>query len=859
MKSKSLAALLGLVFIAAALLPCGPLRAQEDTVVIRQALALPLPKGYADVVIAPNPVEARLAASGSLGALSPAAGKSVQWRSGERLVWRAISADAKGWFSDSVLAGCYVYSSVEMKRSAVMILQAMGDETAYVNGAPRAGNPYCLKDERESWEPGFDYSFLPVMLEKGANELVFRCVRERLKVRLYPSAKPVFLNARDVTVPDFVAGEGIDTWGAIVVVNASTEPLRDILIQARVPGAGAQAAPVRVPIIQPLSVRKVGFRLTGAAPMAAGGNVDVIVNLTRKGSGTNDIIDTAVVPFRVVGPYENRKETFISGIDGSVQYYAINPAQRLAKNQPAALFLSLHGASVEAVNQSASYEPKSWGHIVAPTNRRPYGFNWEEWGRLDALEVLNLVKQRYRIDESRIYLTGHSMGGHGVWHIGSLFPDQFAAIGPSAGWISFWTYRFRGIDLGDTTAVRRMFRRSTTPSETFMHVRNYAGLGVYVLHGAADDNVPVTEARSMVDSLRAFHRDFVYREQPGAGHWWDVSDEPGVDCVDWAGMFDFFARHARPLGERVREIHFLTSNPGVSARDWWLTIDAQERLLEMSSAEVRFDPGKNRFSGTTGNVARLAFDLDIARAGEPVAIELDGQKLSWTPLSADQKQLWLERPGGVWAAASEPLADLKGSRRYGTFKDAFRNRPVLVFGTKGTREENAWAFDKARFDAEKLWYQGNGSIDVVRDVDFDPLAEPDRNIILYGNGATNAAWKPLLSKSPVQVGRTKLTIGSLGAVLPDGASCGCLFIRPRPGSPIASVGLVSGTDLAGMRLANRIPYLSPGINLPDLTVLDQRVLSEGDAGVLMTGFFGLDWSVERGEFVGSGRAWWKSR
>ena len=38
-----------------------------------------------------------------------------------------------------------------------MILQAMGDEIAYVNGAPRAGNPYCLKDERESWEPNFDY------------------------------------------------------------------------------------------------------------------------------------------------------------------------------------------------------------------------------------------------------------------------------------------------------------------------------------------------------------------------------------------------------------------------------------------------------------------------------------------------------------------------------------------------------------------------------------------------------------------------------------------------------------------------------------------------------------------------------
>ena len=103
------------------------------------------------------------------------------------------------------------------------------------------------------------------------------------------------------------------------------------------------------------------------------------------------------------------------------------------------------------MNQSASYAPKTWGHVVAPTNRRPYGFNWEEWGRLDALEVLDIVKERYNIDENRIYLTGHSMGGHGVWHIGSLFPDRFAAIGPSAGWISFWTYR----SAGSISATRR--------------------------------------------------------------------------------------------------------------------------------------------------------------------------------------------------------------------------------------------------------------------------------------------------------------------------------------------------------------------------------------------------------------------
>ncbi|MCX5752375.1 MAG: prolyl oligopeptidase family serine peptidase [Candidatus Krumholzibacteria bacterium] len=842
------ARILFLVFLVAL---CAPARAlsQGDTIACLHGLALPLPKGYAEVVIAPNPVEAALALRAWK---APKAGERIVWPGRGEEIWRSIAADTQGWFADSVLAGCYVYVPVEMKQRAVMILQAKGDEIAYVNGAPRAGNPYCLKDARESWEPNFDISFLPVMLEKGRNDLIFRCGRERFKATLYPPSKPVFFNSSDVTVPDIVVGRKTDAWASIVVVNATTERFEDLRIEASKPGASPVSVS-SVGVIQPLSVRKAGFRFTVDVPDSAG-SMRVMVRLLRYRKGTDeaDVFDTAVIPLRVAAPSENRKETFVSDIDGSVQYYGINPARGLAAGEPAALFLSLHGASVEAVNQSGSYEPKTWGHVVAPTNRRPYGFNWEEWGRLDALEVMDVVKKRYNIDEDRIYLTGHSMGGHGTWHIGSLFPDRFAAIGPSAGWISFWTYRFRGIDLGDTTAVRRMIRRSTTPSETFLHATNLAQLGVYVLHGADDDNVPVTEARSMVERLGTFHRDLVYHEQPGVGHWWDLSDAPGVDCVDWAPMFDFFARHARSGKERIREVHFLTSNPGVSARNNWLTIDAQTRQLEMSSADVHLDPGDiaagkgNRFVGTTENVARLALDLDAMQSPLPITVEIDGQKLADIPHTAAQSQLWLERKSGVWAVAVEPSPDLKGSRRYGTFKEAFRNRPVFVFGTKGTAHENAWAFEKARYDAEKLWYQGNGSIDVVRDVDFDPTVEPDRNIILYGNSRTNAAWKKLLRDSPVQLDEARLTVGA--RAIPGSDLC-CIFIRPRPGSAAASVGVVSGTSVAGMRLANRLPYLSPGIGLPDCTVFDPRVLSEGDTGVLMTGFFGLDWGVESGEFV----------
>ena len=94
--------------------------------------------------------------------------------------------------------------------------------------------------------------------------------------------------------------------------------------------------------------------------------------------------------------------------------------------------LSLHGASVKALNQVNAYGQKDWCHIVAPTNRRPYGFDWEDWGRMDALEVLDLAREQLGTDPQRTYLTGHSMGGHGAWHLGVTYPDRFAAVGPSA-------------------------------------------------------------------------------------------------------------------------------------------------------------------------------------------------------------------------------------------------------------------------------------------------------------------------------------------------------------------------------------------------------------------------------------------
>jgi hypothetical protein len=131
-----------------------------------------------------------------------------------------------------------------------------------------------------------------------------------------------------------------------------------------------------------------------------------------------------------------------------------------------------------------------------------------------------------------------------------------------------------------------------------------------------------------------------------------------------------------------------------------------------------------------------------------------------------------------------------------------------------------------------------------------PSDEPDRNVILYGNSQTNRLWKELLPDCPVTLDRERVGIGGKTVRRPD--IC-CIFVRPRAGSDQASVGVVGGTGIEGMMLSQIVRYLEPGLGLPDVTVFDSEVLTKGDAGVILTGFFGLDWSVASGEFVSGER------
>jgi pimeloyl-ACP methyl ester carboxylesterase len=123
---------------------------------------------------------------------------------------------------------------------------------------------------------------------------------------------------------------------------------------------------------------------------------------------------------------------------GRLQPYAMHvPARYPASKAKWPLIVYLHGFANSY--DEAFYEPVGLideadrqGYLVAaPLERGDYFYR--DQGDMDVMEVLQDVQRHYRIDSSRIYLMGHSMGGYGTNNIATHHPDLFAAVAPAEG------------------------------------------------------------------------------------------------------------------------------------------------------------------------------------------------------------------------------------------------------------------------------------------------------------------------------------------------------------------------------------------------------------------------------------------
>ncbi len=175
---------------------------------------------------------------------------------GKDIQWQSVKADSIGRFRGEPLANGYLYLRYDSDRDQVATLNIAGNSMFYLNGEPRAGDIY-----RDGW------MYTPVRLKKGINEILVRCsgaVRwQGVQARILFTEKAIQLVTDDLTLPHIVLGESnAPLWGAVVVSNGTNKPLTDLSIQAFLEGKTIET---NLPVIAPMSIRKVGFNLTRVA------------------------------------------------------------------------------------------------------------------------------------------------------------------------------------------------------------------------------------------------------------------------------------------------------------------------------------------------------------------------------------------------------------------------------------------------------------------------------------------------------------------------------------------------------------------------------------------------------------------
>ncbi len=764
---------------------------------------------------------------------------------GNPTIWEEIEVGEDNEFIDNALRSGYLYLEFHSVKEENVIFEASGHTMVLINGFPHEGDHY-----------DYGWSLIPIRLKKGRNTFVLQGGRfPRMRARLLTPENHIAFTKRDLTTPDILKEEKTNYFAAIRVMNVNNNWFRGGSITCEI---GSESVSRSIPSISPMNVRKVPFEIPTPEILDGDSAIFTVILKDRRGK----VLHHENFTLDIKSKYDHHKQTFLSDIDGSVQYYSIAPSSNKDIENPA-LFFSVHGASVEAVNQARAYKKKDWGHLVAPTNRRPFGFAWEDWGRLDALEVFDHAQNLLQTDPQHTYLTGHSMGGHGTWYLGATYPDRWAAIAPCAGYPDLLEYRGSFSRRLETMSDERLerfgmtreqvdkmlsantltdqkdflidsiMRRAGNPGRTLKLKRNYLHYGVYILHGELDTVVPTFIAREMRANLGTFHNDFAYYEYPNGSHWF------GDHSVDWPPIFDFFKfREIKPTNE-IDKIEFYTASPGVSSKSHFIEIHQQEIPLEISSFSFKRD---SISIITTENVAVINIDLGKMGNNSSV-IKVDDQEIS---IEDNAAILSLTKNNDSWQVSQKPPLNQKGPHRNGGFKDAFRNNMVFVYASKGTVSENEWWYHRALFDAEKFYYRGNGNIELIKDSDFSPEKYPDQNVIIYGNRDNNMAWESLLYNCPLQVENGKISMQDKSF---DGGEYGIYFIYPRPDSNIASAGVVSATGEKGMKATFVNLYLENGTTFPDLILVNSKVIKEGVAGIEVAGFFGNDWSIEKGDFV----------
>jgi len=150
------------------------------------------------------------------------------------------------------------------------------------------------------------------------------------------------------------------------------------------------------------------------------------------------------------------------------------------KNYP--LILSLHGGGGRGTRNMKQL--KDWNRQLAEPQRRkdfpcyvvaPQAA--ELWNAEHFRKIKALIETLPSVDMDRIYIMGHSMGGHGTYIFTQLDPSYFAAATPSAG-----------------SGLRR--------TEDFIDAAKIKDLPIWAFHGDKDGVCPIEKDKKVFDEIK---------------------------------------------------------------------------------------------------------------------------------------------------------------------------------------------------------------------------------------------------------------------------------------------------------------------------------------------------------------------
>ena len=178
----------------------------------------------------------------------------------------------------------------------------------------------------------------------------------------------------------------------------------------------------------------------------------------------------------------------------SLQYLVSVPEDyETARGKRYPLLVFLHGSGERGTNlellkvhgpmKLAAAGKKFPFIVVAP--QCPERRNWDAD---ELVGLLNDLEKKFRVDRSREYLTGISMGGYGTWALVAAQPKRFAAIAPVCG--------------GGDPLLASTFAKVPT----------------WVVHGDKDPAVPFAQSVAMVDAMKAAGGSPIFTQVVGGTH-----------------------------------------------------------------------------------------------------------------------------------------------------------------------------------------------------------------------------------------------------------------------------------------------------------------------------------------------------